>query len=67
MGLVSSVVGMSWVGRDAAFVKEFTKFLGTLVSAYSTYMDMVIDMLVEHLTLCAFIPALKMRPTTNLE
>lgn len=51
VGLVSSVVAMSWVGRDAAFVKEFTKFLGTLVSAYSTYMDLVIDMLIENLTL----------------
>lgn len=50
-GLVLSIVKMQWLGRDLAFVNDFTRFLGTLVSAHSSYMELVVDMLVESLTL----------------
>jgi RNA polymerase I-specific transcription initiation factor RRN3 len=49
--LVLAIVRMQWLGRDLAFVNDYTRFLGTLVSAHSSYMEAVVNMLVESLTL----------------
>lgn len=42
---------MNWLGRSIDFVQTYTRFLGSLVSAHAEYSTMVIQMLVQHMTL----------------
>lgn len=42
-GLVRSVLGMQWLGRDERFVKQYVSFLGNLVSAQGSYVPVVLE------------------------
>ena len=46
-GLVKAAVLTEWVGRDSLFVNLYTKFIGSLCSAHSAYIGLVIRNLVE--------------------
>ncbi|EPX70629.1 ribosomal DNA transcription factor Rrn3 [Schizosaccharomyces octosporus yFS286] len=47
--LITSILGSVWVSRDESFVRCYTKFLGHLLSAQSTYMPLVMTMLIQHM------------------
>lgn len=46
-GLVRTVLGMQWLGRDERFVKQYVSFLGNLVSAQGSYVSVVLEALVK--------------------
>ncbi|KYK54355.1 RNA polymerase I specific transcription initiation factor RRN3 superfamily [Drechmeria coniospora] len=46
-GLVRTILGCTWLGRDEAFVKVFTHFLAALVSAQGSYLVPVLLKLVD--------------------
>lgn len=45
-GLVKTVLGMRWLGRDERFVKQYVSFLGNLVSAQGSYVPVVLEAIV---------------------
>lgn len=47
-GLVKTILGFSWLGRDDEFVKVYTYFLAALISAQGTYLLPVLSMMVGH-------------------
>ncbi|CUS07084.1 unnamed protein product [Tuber aestivum] len=47
--LVKDIIGCQWVARESGFVGSYVKLLGNLVSAHSNYMDLIVNMLVQHL------------------
>lgn len=47
-GLVRSIIGCEWMGRDESFVKAYVHFLGSLTSAQGAYVGMVLGMLVGY-------------------
>lgn len=51
ISLVKTIVAMNWLGRSTPFVQIYTRFLGSLVSAHAEYSTIVIQMLVQHMTL----------------
>ena len=50
-GLVKTVLGCSWLGRDEEFVKVYTYFLAALISAQGTYLLPVLSMIVGNFML----------------
>ncbi|KAK7924874.1 RNA polymerase I specific transcription initiation factor RRN3 superfamily [Apiospora marii] len=46
-GLVKSVLRCQWLGRDDQFATVYTQFLGALVSAQGSYLNLVLEMLVD--------------------
>ncbi|KAK7987672.1 hypothetical protein PG989_007987 [Apiospora arundinis] len=46
-GLVKSVLRCQWLGRDDQFATVYAQFLGALVSAQGSYLNLVLDMLVD--------------------
>ncbi|RDA87334.1 hypothetical protein CP532_2648 [Ophiocordyceps camponoti-leonardi (nom. inval.)] len=46
-GLVTVILGCSWLGRDDGFVRVFTHFLAALVSAQGSFLAPVLSMLVD--------------------
>lgn len=51
ISLVRTILSMNWLGRTAAFVNIYTRFLGSLVSSHAEYSTIVIQMLVQHMNL----------------
>lgn len=51
ISLVKTIISMNWLGRSMTFVQVYTRFLGGLVSSHAEYSTMVIQMLVQHMTL----------------
>lgn len=51
ISLVKTVLSMNWLGRSTTFVQIYTRFLGSLVSSHAEYSTIVIQMLVQHMTL----------------
>ncbi|CAH0049815.1 unnamed protein product [Clonostachys solani] len=49
-GLVKTILKCSWLGRDDEFLKVFTSFLASLVSAQGTYLLPVLAMIVDKFT-----------------
>ncbi|KAK8114941.1 RNA polymerase I-specific transcription factor [Apiospora kogelbergensis] len=49
-GLVKSVLRCQWLGRDDQFATVYAQFLGALVSAQGSYLNLVLDMLVNQFT-----------------
>ncbi|PWW76420.1 RNA polymerase I-specific transcription initiation factor RRN3 [Tuber magnatum] len=47
--LVKDIINCRWVARESGFVGSYVKLLGNLVSAHSNYMDLIVNMLVQHL------------------
>ncbi|KAG4306186.1 hypothetical protein PORY_000174 [Pneumocystis oryctolagi] len=45
--LVKDILKMYWVGRDNEFVSVYIQFLGTVASAYSSYIPLIVQMLVR--------------------
>ncbi|KAJ5178806.1 hypothetical protein N7492_002016 [Penicillium capsulatum] len=49
-GLVHAIVNSEWLGRDEAYVKLYTRFLGNLTAAQGGYLGVVFRMLTSKLT-----------------
>ncbi|RPA94443.1 RNA polymerase I-specific transcription initiation factor RRN3 [Choiromyces venosus 120613-1] len=47
--LVKDIINSQWAARESGFVGAYVKLLGNLVSAHSNYMDLIVNMLVQHL------------------
>ncbi|EEB06694.1 ribosomal DNA transcription factor Rrn3 [Schizosaccharomyces japonicus yFS275] len=47
--LISSILSTNWSMRDDAFVSSYVRFLGNLLSAQSTYMPLVMTMIVQQM------------------
>ncbi|KAI9821422.1 MAG: hypothetical protein M1826_000658 [Phylliscum demangeonii] len=47
--LVTAVLACEWLGRGETFVQIYVRFLGNLVSAHGTYIEVVLRMLVDQL------------------
>jgi len=50
--LVKDIINCQWVARESGFVESYVRLLGNLVSAHSNYMDLIVNMLVQHLVWC---------------
>ncbi|KAI6780144.1 uncharacterized protein J7T54_000050 [Emericellopsis cladophorae] len=46
-GLVKTIIKCSWLGRDNEFIKVYTYFLASLISAQGSYLLPVLSMMVE--------------------
>ncbi|KAI1001316.1 hypothetical protein K3495_g6883 [Podosphaera aphanis] len=46
-GLVKNVLSIDWLGREEAFVKAYIYFLGSLASTQGTYVESILEMLIE--------------------
>jgi RNA polymerase I-specific transcription initiation factor RRN3 len=49
-GLVRTILQISWLGRDEAFLSAYTQFLAAIISAQGSYLQHVLSMITDKFT-----------------